>query len=79
MSVREDLHRLVDRLPTYQEDTARRVLEALILTAAVEYDEEPLSSEEEAALEEGLRDIRAGRVKPLDEVLPPREGARNGG
>ena len=77
MRVREDLHKLVDWLPDSEEAAARRFLEFLVERGG--YDEEPLTGEEEAALEHGLRDLREGRVRPLDEVLPPaRESSRSG-
>jgi predicted transcriptional regulator len=77
VGVREDLHRLVDRLPETEEQAARRFLEFLVERA--DYDEEPLNPEEEAALEEGLRDYRSGKVHSLDEVLPAPQETRRGG
>lgn len=73
---REALHRLVDELPEPDVDTATRVLEALRATAdpvlrsllTAPEENEPISDEERAAIEEGMEDIRAGRVHSLDEV-----------
>ena len=75
--MREDVYRLVDRLPDSEEVAVRRSLEFLVERAG--YDEEPLSTEEEAALEEGLRDYRAGKLRPLGEVLPAPQETRRGG
>lgn len=75
--VREDLQRLVDRLPDSEGAAARRFLEFLIERG--DDDEEPLSAEEEVALAQGLRDYRAGKVRPLNAVLPSPEEPRRGG
>ena len=64
MGVREDLHHLVDRLPESEQAVARRFLEFLVERGG--YDKEPLTKVEEVALAEGLRDIREGRVRPLE-------------
>lgn len=68
MSVREDLHKLVDQLP---DDAAQDVLQyarfVLTLEAAPE-DDEPLTDEDLAALSEAEQDIKAGRVTPHEEV-----------
>ena len=61
MTVRENLHQLVDTLP---EDRLADVLDYL---AELQEPEEPLSAETEAAIEEGLEDIRNGRTISLEE------------
>jgi hypothetical protein len=56
MTVKEELHRLVDQLPEIED-----------LRAAAEADDEPLDPETLESLDRGLADIRAGRVKPLEQ------------
>lgn len=73
---RDALHRLVDELPEADVDTAARVLEALLATGdpvlrsllTAPEEDDPISDEERAAIEEGMDDARAGRVHSLDEV-----------
>ncbi|MEX2431533.1 MAG: hypothetical protein WD645_06400 [Dehalococcoidia bacterium] len=73
---REKLHRLVDDLPSREVEAALRYVAYLRSTidpgirtlVEAPYDDEPLTKEEEVALEEGLADIAAGRVIPHDEV-----------
>jgi hypothetical protein len=77
VGVREDLHQLVDRLPDSEEAAARRFLEFLVERGG--YDEEPLTQEEEVVLAQGLRDMQEGRVRPVDEVLPPPGGSSRSG
>lgn len=68
-----DLHRLVDELPESEEHAAKRFLEYLrdrtIQPDIEEFDEEPLSEDEQAALSRGLQDIQAGRVVSFEEYL----------
>jgi predicted transcriptional regulator len=76
ISTRELLHELVDELPENQLAAAARYLEQLRANAP--YDDEPLTEEELAAIDEGFADIAAGRVYSTDEVrrrlgLPPIE------
>lgn len=54
----------MDRLPDSERAAARRFLEFLVERGC--YDKEPLTKVEEVALAEGLRDIREGRVRPLE-------------
>jgi hypothetical protein len=61
MTVRENVHQVVDRLP---EDHLDDVLDYL---AELSEPDEPLSGESLAALQEGLEDIRSGRTISLDE------------
>jgi predicted transcriptional regulator len=60
MSVRENVHRLVDTLP---EDRLADVADYL----ADLNDTDEISAETEAAIKEGLEDIREGRTIPLAE------------
>ncbi len=61
MTVRENVHQLVDTLP---ED---RLADALDYLAELG-DTYELSAETQAAIEEGLEDVRAGRVVTLSEL-----------
>jgi hypothetical protein len=60
MTVRENVHQLVDALP---ED---RLADALDYLAELK-DEDQVSPEAQAAIEEGLDDIRNGRTITLEE------------
>ena len=60
MTVRESVHQLVDTLP---ED---RLVDALDYLAELG-DTDELSAETQAAIEEGLEDVRNGRTITLDE------------
>ncbi|MEK7409138.1 MAG: hypothetical protein AAB225_29090 [Acidobacteriota bacterium] len=62
MTVKDELHRLIDQLP---EDQARELLDDL--RDAADADGEPLDAEALASLDRGLADIAAGRVKPLED------------
>lgn len=62
MSVKEEIHRLVDHM---DEDQAKELLDDL--RNAADIDAEPLSQEESASLQRGLADIKAGRFKSLEE------------
>nr|WP_321352808.1 hypothetical protein [uncultured Methanoregula sp.] len=64
--IRTDTKALLDDLKlnpreTY-DDVVRRLAEAA-------YDDEPLTTEEIEAMEEGIADIKAGRVRPLREIM----------
>lgn len=61
MTVRENVHQLVDILP---ED---RLDDGLDYLAEIGEPEEPVSAETLAAIEEGLGDIRDGRTISLEE------------
>ena len=65
MTVRENVHQLVDTLP---EDRLADVLDYL----AELYDTGQISAETEAAIQEGLDDIRNGRTITLDEYRQTR-------
>jgi len=69
-----DLHRLLDELPDDGTHAAGRFLEYLRDRAgeqapAEDFDEEPLSLGDEAALRQGIADVEAGRVTPYEEYL----------
>ncbi len=66
--VKRDLHALVDSLPADAWEVARRVLAAL--AAQADYDQEPLTPEEEAAEAQGWQECEAGKGVLLAE---PRE------
>lgn len=65
MTVKEEIHRLVDELSDDRAELARRVL--LDLHNASDADGEPLGAEALASLDRGLADITAGRVKSLEQ------------
>jgi predicted transcriptional regulator len=60
MTVRENVHQLVDTLP---EDRLADVLDYL----ADLNDTDEISAETKAAIEEGLQDIRSGRTITIEE------------
>lgn len=78
MQTRDTLHHLVDELPEQEIARASRVLRALLDSAEEEGplytldtapdDDEPIGDEERQAIDEALRDIRAGRTVPHAEV-----------
>lgn len=61
MTVRENVHQLVDTLPE------ERLVDVLDYLAELQDGEEPMSAETEAAIEEGLEDLRHGRTVTLEE------------
>ncbi len=74
MTVKDELHRLIEELP---EQDAHRLLRELrdretaglpAFLANAPVDDEPLTAEERAAIDEGLADLAAGRVVSHDEV-----------
>ena len=65
MTTREALHELIDQLPDEQAEVARTWLEDL--RDASDENGPPLDSETLAALDRGLADVAAGRVKPLEQ------------
>lgn len=64
---KDALHRLVDELPEDQLAEAHQFLQDLVRGANSEAADEPLDPETLASLERGLEDIRAGRVKSLEQ------------
>ena len=76
MATKEDLHKLVSELPDSELDAAKLYLEYLrnpndpVLRALVEApeDDEPLSKDEEQALNEAEEDLEKGRVVSSEAV-----------
>ena len=76
MTTKQDLHRLIELLPDSALPKANALLESLreeedpVLKAFLEApeDDEPLTPEDIAAIEEGEEDIRAGRVISHEEA-----------
>ncbi len=72
---REALHELIDRIPEKEILTAQRFLEYLASSAAFRAtlsapaDDEPVTSEDAAAIERARADLRAGKVVSHEEVL----------
>ncbi len=76
MTTKDDIHRVVEQLPSAQFDAAIQYLRYLrdfsdpVMKSTAEdteYDDD-LSLEDIAAIEEGLEDIRAGRLTPIQDV-----------
>jgi hypothetical protein len=61
MTVRENVHQLIDTLPD------DRLADLLDYLADLNDSEEELSAGTKAAIEEGLSDIRNGRTMPIEE------------
>jgi CO dehydrogenase/acetyl-CoA synthase beta subunit len=76
MTVKDDLHRLVDELPKKELHSAKRYLEYLrnlgdpVLRALIEApeDDEEETEEERAAVAEAYKDLAAGKVFSLEAV-----------
>lgn len=76
MTIKEDLHRLVDELPKKELHSAKRYLEYLrnmgdpVLKALMEApeDDEEETEEERAAVAEAYKDLAAGKVISLEDV-----------
>ncbi|HEX5939717.1 MAG TPA: hypothetical protein VFZ12_05115 [Dehalococcoidia bacterium] len=73
MVTRDDVHRLVDRLPESELEKASSLLRGLDpdiarLLERFEEEDEELSEEGQRALADGLADSEAGRVLTADEV-----------
>lgn len=70
------LRRLVDRLPDSETESARRYLEYLLTTAdpvlraflLAPEDDEPVTPDDLAAIKEGLKDLKAGRVYSREQM-----------
>jgi hypothetical protein len=72
MNGREELHKLVDRIPEAEVDAARKVLRSLVDPVELSLstappDDEPETEEERQAVEQALNDSRPD--VPLEEVL----------
>jgi len=65
MTIREELHRLVDELSEQELAEVRRFVDDL--RAGTE-GEEPFNRETLAAIQEGLEDIKAGRTVSWEQV-----------
>jgi hypothetical protein len=65
MTVKEELHQLVDQLPEDELREVRQFIEDL--RGGVDADDELLDPETLASLDRGLADIQAGRVKSLEQ------------
>ena len=76
MATKEDLYKLVSELPDSELDAAKRYLEYLrnpgdpVLKALLEapQDDEPLSKDEEQAINEATDEFKKGRVVPSEAV-----------
>ena len=75
MSARANAHRLLDSLPDQNMEAVERFLSELTTLDPLERvlllappDDEPETEEERALVEEGLRDIREGRVRSHQDV-----------
>jgi hypothetical protein len=77
MITRDDLHKLVDRLPESELESARRVLEYLdkrasdpLLRALAEApeDDEEETPEEAAAVEEARQEVARGEAIPWEQI-----------
>jgi predicted transcriptional regulator len=76
LTTRERLHELIDELPDAELNRAARLLDELragtdpALRAFLEapYDDEPLTEEDRQAIEEGMIDVRAGRLVSDEEM-----------
>ena len=76
LTTRDEIYKVVDQLPDTQFNAAIQYLRYLRdfsdsvmgnLPEDTEYDDD-LSSEDIAAIREGLEDIRAGRLTPIEDV-----------
>jgi hypothetical protein len=73
MLARDDLHTLLDaipedRLPAIREALERLADPVLLAFLSAPEDDEPLTDEDVAMIEEGKADIARGDMAPLDEV-----------
>jgi predicted transcriptional regulator len=64
--MRSDTKALLDDLKLNPRETYDDVVRRLARAA---YDDEPLTPEEIEAMEEGIADIKAGRIRPLREIM----------
>ena len=77
-TVKDELHRLIDKLPETEVQAARRFLEFLCgmsedplaqVLRRAPVDDEPETPEERAAVEKALRQVERGETIPHEEVL----------
>ena len=75
---KEELYRLIDKLPENKIKKVKQYLEKLLIKKTTEmqwaellanpvYDDEPWTEEDEKDLQEALQDIANGRVKPFEQ------------
>jgi predicted transcriptional regulator len=64
--VRAETKALLDDLKRTPRETYDDVVRRLAESA---YDDEPMTPEEIEAMEEGIADLKAGRVRTLDEIM----------
>lgn len=64
--VHEELHRLVDYLPEEQAGVVKRLVELLIEKDDI--DPDPLTPEEEAALQRAREQVARGETVPLEDL-----------
>ena len=75
-ALREDIHRLVDQLPNKELHGVKRFLAYLKITEdpltqkllEAPYDDEPLTREEESAIDEARDALRSGRVLTMKQL-----------
>jgi hypothetical protein len=60
---RAELHELVDEIPEERLDSVGALLVEIV------EDDEPLTADDIAGLEESEADVRAGRVRPMTDAL----------
>jgi len=77
-TTKDELHQLVDRLPEAEAQAARRFLQYLCdlgedpvarTLREAPFDDEPLTAEEEEALEQARQEAERGQLTPHEEVL----------
>jgi hypothetical protein len=67
MTVKEELHQLIDRLPEDRLEHARELLDELG-GVQLDVDEVPLSQSELDSIARSLEDIKAGRTASFEQV-----------
>ena len=76
MTIKDELHRLVDELPESESHAAKRFLEYLrnmgdpMMQALMEapIDDEPTTAEEDKGAEEAWQEYRRGEARPWEDV-----------
>ena len=78
MTTKDQVHRLMDDLPESESETGKSVRAGLptlsapsageVALASAPVDDEPVTDEEARAIEEGERDVEAGRVVTADQI-----------
>jgi len=67
MTAKEELHRLIDRLPDDRLEHARELLDELG-AAKLDVDEAPLTQAEADSITRSLQDIKAGRTVNFERI-----------